>query len=231
MSSSKSANSSKVIRLPIPEDGCCAGHPCDNCKKCVAGRCCRQDNPSYVLPEVGSWPYPIHGAIGSLDETNGLLTCHICGYANRLLYSHIRVHDVTAAEYRAYFGLARGNPLTPSDVRNHLRDLAKQRVKRNPEWFSRFQAGGVAWNEEWTPERRHAMFAKRPVRPEVRNSENFHIPNGPEWPIRKHCGRGHELTSDNTIDRRSTGRGRQCRECNRETARKRAARIRAERRG
>ena len=36
--------------LRIPDDGPCAGHPCDDCERCLAGDCCGCDVGEAGLP-------------------------------------------------------------------------------------------------------------------------------------------------------------------------------------
>ncbi|MFI8085323.1 MucR family transcriptional regulator [Kitasatospora sp. NPDC086009] len=46
------------------------------------------------------------------DENADLVLCHVCGRAFRSLGSHVRAHDMTAAEYREEFGLLRTRALS-----------------------------------------------------------------------------------------------------------------------
>lgn len=41
------------------------------------------------------------------DEVADTVICHVCGRAFRSLGAHVRVHDMTAAEYQEEFGLLR----------------------------------------------------------------------------------------------------------------------------
>ncbi|MGI5458772.1 MucR family transcriptional regulator [Streptomyces sp. CA-249302] len=56
------------------------------------------------------------------DETADTVICHVCGRAFRSLGAHVRVHDMTAAEYRREFGLLRARALS-------ARSLARQRSR------------------------------------------------------------------------------------------------------
>ncbi len=38
--------------LRIPDDGPCAGHPCDDCERCSAGDCCGCDVGEAGLPHM-----------------------------------------------------------------------------------------------------------------------------------------------------------------------------------
>ena len=104
--------------LTTHHEGPCAGHPCDRCVTCQAGRCCRSDNPDYRLPELGDWIRPYFGRLGVLADDGVKVECHICGTYYRFLGNHVvRAHDVTADEYRAYFGLNCTTGLTGPDLR------------------------------------------------------------------------------------------------------------------
>lgn len=113
-----------VSSLVIQATGACAGHPCDQCRICqgrppggkdgrrmnecpgVSPRCCRRDNPDYQLPAEGDWDGPIFGRIGSLTHVGDTVECHVCGKSFANLASHaLGSHNLTAAEYKAIFGL------------------------------------------------------------------------------------------------------------------------------
>lgn len=99
--------------LTTPPDGPCAGHPCDNCTTCQRGRCCRRDNPTYTLPDLGAWDGPIYGDLGVLADDGEKVQCHCCGAYYHALPVHVyRAHDVTVDEYKALFGLPRQRGLT-----------------------------------------------------------------------------------------------------------------------
>ncbi|WP_330177343.1 MucR family transcriptional regulator [Streptomyces sp. NBC_01498] len=55
-----------------------------------------------------------HSHYGQLirDEDTDTVVCHVCGRAFRSLGAHVRVHRMTAAEYRQEFGLLRTKPLS-----------------------------------------------------------------------------------------------------------------------
>lgn len=100
------------MSLELATEGCCKGHPCDNCKTCRRGRCCRRDNPHYQLPEFGEWDGPVYGKLGQLDEIGDKLECHVCGEWFSSLGSHVWcAHNINAAEYKALFGLKHTTPL------------------------------------------------------------------------------------------------------------------------
>jgi predicted nucleic acid-binding Zn ribbon protein len=90
----------------------CHDHECDGCRLCKVGTCCRRDRPGYEFPETGSWLGDIHGQLGVVSYTDdGLVICHICGGPYQRLGLHVPVHGTWAAEYKAYFGLRRGQSL------------------------------------------------------------------------------------------------------------------------
>ncbi len=94
------------MTLTLATEGCCKGHPCDNCKTCQAGRCCRRDNPNYKLPELGDWDGPIYGRLGVLETDGDKCECHICGAWFHGLNRHAwNTHNLLAREYKALFGL------------------------------------------------------------------------------------------------------------------------------
>jgi hypothetical protein len=100
----------------------CQEHPCDGCATCRRGWCCRRDNPAYQLPALGEWDGPIYGELGVLAELDAVrVVCHCCGGAYRSLDQHLRAHDLTAAEYRAIFGLGRRDPLRGRAMREQTR--------------------------------------------------------------------------------------------------------------
>lgn len=73
------------------------------------------------MPKVGDWDGPIHGQLGQLEDRGDTVTCHVCGGAYRSLASHIwQAHDVSAAEYRAFFGLGIQRALAAGDLRDLL---------------------------------------------------------------------------------------------------------------
>ena len=90
----------------VGEGDPCRGHPCDGCRRCRSGRCCRRDNANYRLPELGEWDGPIYGELGVFRTDGDKAECHVCGGWFGHLGGHVaRAHDLTADEYRAIFGL------------------------------------------------------------------------------------------------------------------------------
>lgn len=107
----------------------CVGHPCDACKTCRSGRCCRRDQPGYRLPGLGEWDGPIHGRLGVLADDGENAQCHCCGEYFALLSLHVvRSHDLTPAEYKAIFGLEAGKGLVGPSLRARKVELGKERV-------------------------------------------------------------------------------------------------------
>lgn len=108
--------------LTIPTEGCCAGHPCDNCPTCQKGRCCRRDNPDYRLPELGEWDGPIYGELGVLNDDGEKVECHCCGewYASVCVHAW-HSHDLTADEYKSIFGLPLSRGAVTPAQRSKLR--------------------------------------------------------------------------------------------------------------
>jgi hypothetical protein len=103
------------MTLEVVRDDPCKDHPCDSCATCRRGRCCRNDNPNYKLPELGDWDELIYGELGALNTDGKRLECHACGEWYVGLGTHAwRAHGITADEYRAYFGLAQSTGLEPA---------------------------------------------------------------------------------------------------------------------
>jgi hypothetical protein len=95
-----------AVPLKVATEGCCKGHPCDNCKTCQSGLCCRKDNPDYKLPKLGDWDGQIYGELGVMNDDGEKVECHACGEWHVALGSHIwSRHNLTAREYKALFGL------------------------------------------------------------------------------------------------------------------------------
>jgi hypothetical protein len=113
-----------MTSLPIVTDGPCAGHGCDGCRTCQRGHCCRRDDPDYRLPKLGDWDGPIYGELGRLADHGDTVTCHACGGDFISVAGHAyRAHDLTAAEYRAIFGLGIQRALVAADLRRRHSEL------------------------------------------------------------------------------------------------------------
>lgn len=110
----------------------CREHePCDECKTCATGRCCRSDNPDYRLPVVGSIA-PFFGELGRRNDDGTRVECHICGGWFLSVGSHSwAAHDVTMEEYRAAFGLSRRGMLG-SGYRSRWQEIQRAAAARRP---------------------------------------------------------------------------------------------------
>src|SRR5436190_24328321 len=84
------------------------------------------------LPACGDWEGPIYGELGVLAETpdGDQVRCHACGGWYRSLATHaVRAHGLTAAEYRAIFGLRARTALAGAALRTRRRELAGERLR------------------------------------------------------------------------------------------------------
>lgn len=146
-----------------PVEGPCVGHRCDNCRICLKGHCCRKDDPDYKLPALGDWDGPIHGELGVLENVGGKVVCHACGEDHGFLAPHIwHRHDLTVAEYRAIFGLARTCALAGDRFREAASASAWKRYRTTD-----FAEKGRVAQEQTTPEQQDAQ-RRRPLRLQTR---------------------------------------------------------------
>lgn len=135
----------------------CNDHPCDLCRLCRGGRCCRGDDPQYELPTTGDWQ-PIFGEIGVINEVGDRQECHACGLWFESLGRHgWLAHDLTAAEYRALFGLKWGQALAGQRVRDKARRTLSQFNVRDAAYLA-----GISPSRE-----RKSMVSSRPERDQV----------------------------------------------------------------
>jgi hypothetical protein len=152
------ARTRRHSKLPIYKGGPCKGHPCDDCQKCVKGICCRRDNLTYKLPELGSIA-PFFGSLGIIATDGVKIECHLCGSWFRRLVQHLYWnHDVTVAEYKSAFGLGRMTPLASGASIDITRDQAIARGG-NTDTLLTYRP---------TPEQQSA-WASRPSRLEILN--------------------------------------------------------------
>lgn len=125
-------------KLPVPAQGVCAGHPCDDCRTCRIGHCCRHDNPDYSLPKLGDWTAPTYVPLGEVRSSDGVtLDCHICGEAYHSVGLHaFMTHDVTANEYRVLFGLSRSTSLFGPEYQDRQRERVRREIAegRRDDW-------------------------------------------------------------------------------------------------
>lgn len=120
-----------MTSLPIATDGPCASHRCDGCRTCQRGRCCRRDDDAYRLPKRGDWDGPLHAPLNQLVSDDGGITvrCHVCGESWLQLGSHAWMrHDLTAAEYKALFGLPQKTALAGEETRARHSLVAKNAI-------------------------------------------------------------------------------------------------------
>ncbi len=61
---------------------------------------------------------------GSIEMVGERMVCHICGRDYEHLQGHIRVHGISAAEYRREFGLPNRVRLVSDSIREKLRHKA-----------------------------------------------------------------------------------------------------------
>lgn len=116
--------------LQISEVGCCKGHACDDCRGCLSGRCCKNDNPDYRLPSLGDWSGPMYGAFGRLNDDGDKIECHACGKWFHSLPKHtVFAHDLNAREYKRIFGIPFVVGLVSEKTRSNL-------AASGHEWFS-----------------------------------------------------------------------------------------------
>ncbi|MEO6702586.1 MAG: MucR family transcriptional regulator [Jatrophihabitantaceae bacterium] len=66
-----------------------------------------------------------YGRFGELDDDGQTVLCHECGRRRRSLGRHIRVHGMTAAEYRQAHGLSTGCSLIGAELRGRLSELTR----------------------------------------------------------------------------------------------------------
>ncbi len=137
----------------------CRGHPCDGCRTCRSGRCCRRDDANYQLPGLGEWDGPIYGELGMFTTDGDKAECHACGRWFGHLGGHVaRAHDLTAAEYRAIFGLRAKTKLIGPSLRDKRRERLDQLERVRPARSSLL---------DLTPEQR-SQVARTPRRLESR---------------------------------------------------------------
>jgi hypothetical protein len=125
------------------------------------GRCCRRDIPGYSLPTTGDWNGPVFGQLGALTVgDDGNLQCHICGSSWSYLANHVRfTHALTAAEYKALFGLNSGTGLVGPRLRQRQQEIARS-------VFREYWSPDVA--RQVTPEQRLAFRRGQTWRLETR---------------------------------------------------------------
>jgi predicted transcriptional regulator len=155
--------------LKFKVEGDCSGHPCDNCKQCQRGRCCRRDLPDYQLPELGDWDGPVYGELGVLLEEDERVQCHACGKYYKALISHIFAkHGLLAAEYKSLFGLNQSPGLTSSETSSKIGDHAQDLIAAGKIGPGALWPGSVV---SFTPEQRSALHRGR--KPSLQAAKNM----------------------------------------------------------
>ncbi|MFJ3759289.1 MucR family transcriptional regulator [Streptomyces sp. NPDC090080] len=75
------------------------------------------------------------------DEATDTVVCHVCGRAFRALGAHVRVHDMTASEYREEFGLLRTRALSARSLSQERSRARRAGYRASTEAQERFAAG------------------------------------------------------------------------------------------
>lgn len=214
----RASKAKSYIRIPTPAGGCCFGHPCDGCQTCADGRCCRNDNPAYVLPTFGSWPFAAYGPLSELEADADGVRCHVCGEWFRSLNGHLKKHDVTSSEYKAYFGIKRGRPLERLGL---AAVRSAHNLARSPDLLESFRDAARVARESMTIE----QIAQRLESP----SHEALLAWRREWST-GYCKNGHDITDPSNVRVRTRVRDsgvgtrtqRECRICHRASARVRS---------
>jgi hypothetical protein len=80
-------------------------------------------------PALGEWDGPVYGELGVLATDGTRLECHACGRWYASLAGHaLPAHGLSAAAYRAVFGLKAQTPLAGPRLRARRRELADTRL-------------------------------------------------------------------------------------------------------
>lgn len=175
------------------------GHECDGCLSCRKGKCCRKDNPSYRLPELGEIK-PFFGTLGWLTDDGERAECHVCGGWYGHLGAHVsRAHDLLPEEYKSAFGLNQGTGLIGPKTRglrqlntDHLRpynDLGKQALASMTKEQRTANSQG---RRSLEAKARYAAAAERNRRIETHQCEicgKSFIASGHDQNERRTCGR------------------------------------------
>lgn len=179
------------MTLELAIEGCCKGHPCDNCKTCQSGHCCRRDNPGYKLPKLGDWNNPIYGQIGVLNDDGGKVECHICGGWFVRLNPHIwRAHDTTSREYKSLFGLRLQMGLVSSAHHDHLSRMTA------PHMADLGKIGNASPYSATRATKEQQSFWGKQASKSIHFSDRERIAK--KRRTTTHCKWGHEYTSENT---------------------------------
>lgn len=86
---------------------------------------------------------------GHLEEQGDRVQCHICRRWYKALIAHIRVHGLTAPEYRAEFGLRHTNSLSASATVEKWRDGSIRQTNRGNGAAAAVLRGDPEALEQW----------------------------------------------------------------------------------
>lgn len=106
-----------------------------------------QSAPRQQPTHLHVWRLPdgtgLHAPLGYLSRhpETGEAACHLCGRWFRALGAHVRVHGLSAAEYRTTFGLCKGRALAAPDVSAAIALRQRRRYWSDPEVQARFEPG------------------------------------------------------------------------------------------
>ncbi|MFD3377353.1 MULTISPECIES: MucR family transcriptional regulator [unclassified Streptomyces] len=89
------------------------------------------------------------------DEATDTVICHVCGRAFRSLGAHVRVHGMTAAEYRREFGLLRARALSARSFSQKQSDTRRAGYRASEGAQARFAAGRAMARSGELTRRRH----------------------------------------------------------------------------
>ncbi|MET9087886.1 MucR family transcriptional regulator [Streptomyces sp. NPDC004237] len=107
-------------------------------------------------------PHPDFGRL-IRDENADTVRCHVCGRDFRSLGAHVRVHDMTAAEYREEFGLLRSRPLSAHSFVQEQSVARRNRYRNSTEMQGHLAAGrAMARSGELTRRRWNGADADGP---------------------------------------------------------------------
>lgn len=113
------------------------------------------------------------------DEATDTVVCHVCGRAFRSLGAHVRVHDMTAAEYRREFGLLRSRALSARSLSRQQSRTRRAGYRASEEAQTRFAAGrAMARSGELARRRWNTGTQGRPDSEELRRARRESLDAG-----------------------------------------------------
>ncbi|NEA99323.1 MucR family transcriptional regulator [Streptomyces sp. SID13726] len=122
-------------------------------------------------PRTAGGAEPVrHPDFGRLirDETADTVICHVCGRDFRSLGAHVRVHGLTAAEYREEFGLLRTRPLSARSLSQERSGSRRDRYSASKELRGHLAAGRAMARSGELTRRRRSGTAEDGTRDELR---------------------------------------------------------------